>query len=338
MLSDPQNRRVRSCLILTHISLLMPPQVYDLHGVWPPPEPSAGPSQHRRPDMGYGYDQFFGEPFRDTFFSMPRMSHFDHHHYHRPQSYTFTDPFRLFNSMFGDIHQVFDQDAFFDEPHHGPPRPMFEPSHVMFAPPPMFSLPLFADQSFEGSRPRRATYSSSSRFHSQPGRDGNGPRWVEESHMTRTINGVTQSISKQTDSSVSDSRQRLSRPVTTHGYAQGNEHVTYEYPDGRKRYTINGVEQQQHHEPPAVGSSSRHDRVIPPLPPPLSNHMPSGVVPPFARSSDQPNVPQQSQVSAAFYPYDGTPSAGHSKRFRPYSNGSGPYSSGEGMLMHFCEM
>jgi len=64
--------------------------------------------------------------------------------------------------------------------------------------------------------------------------------------MTRTFNGVTESVWKRTD-------------------AEGNEHVTRTLPDGREIYTVNGLEQalpapaHQQALPPQYASEVRHD-------------------------------------------------------------------------------
>lgn len=45
-------------------------------------------------------------------------------------------------------------------------------------------------------------------------------------------------------------------------FQQGNEHRTHTYPDGREKYTVNGVKQSQHHNYPQV------EAFVPPAPPP----------------------------------------------------------------------
>jgi len=74
-------------------------------------------------------------------------------------------------------------------------------------------------------------------------RDASG-HFRQESYMTQTINGVTQSIHKRIDS-------------------DGNEHVTRTYPDGRKIYTINGVEQLVHGQLPGPDAGGSTGRLLP---------------------------------------------------------------------------
>jgi DnaJ family protein B protein 6 len=85
---------------------------------------------------------------------------------------------------------------------------------------------------------------------------GNGGRWISQSWTSSTVNGVTLTKSARRDS-------------------EGNEHVTYRYPDGTERHTINGIEQSTSQPPralalppaapPAPPASDRiHDSVPPP--------------------------------------------------------------------------
>lgn len=143
--------------------------------------------------------------------------------------FSFTDPFQLFNSLFGDVHRFDSVDPF--DPFHGFHRHMRSPfdsmfNHQSYLYPPVgssspFRSPLLdmmsGNMGIGGSGTLRS-YSSSAQA---MGFDG---QWVSQSQMTRTINGRTETIIKKRD-------------------ADGNEHITYSSPEG-ERYTINGVEQR----------------------------------------------------------------------------------------------
>lgn len=69
-----------------------------------------------------------------------------------------------------------------------------------------------------------------------PAPSSSNQRWVEESFVTSTVNGVTQTVHKRRD-------------------WDGNEHVTRTFPDGREVFTINGEQQSSHRgylEPPVI--------------------------------------------------------------------------------------
>ena len=170
--------------------------------------------------------------------------------------FVFTDPFELFNSLFGDFHGAFHDDPFFNDlpGHHSSFDPMFGPGSRwggIFGHP---ALSPFGSQfPFGGPRPllemMHGGLGSSDNVRSYSSVTqaiGNGDgSWVSQSKMTRSVNGRTETIVKRRD-------------------AQGNEHVTYSSPEG-KRYTINGVDQP-------VTSRRRHlpsaDRDPAPLPRP----------------------------------------------------------------------
>ncbi|KAK7686420.1 hypothetical protein QCA50_010644 [Cerrena zonata] len=192
-------------------------ELYDRHGVWPPPSAPEASSDHFRSP----YDSFMPDPFFHTPFGSNR----------RP--FAFTDPFDLFNSIFGDIHRHFDDDPFFSGsfPARSPFRddfPFGPHSHgdpfggTLFGPTLLGSS--FGRSFFDGipghefpsGETRRVYSSSSSAF-------GSNGQWVSQSQATRIINGRTETITKRRD-------------------AQGNEHVIYRSPE-HERYTINGVEQ-----------------------------------------------------------------------------------------------
>ncbi|KAI0331447.1 DnaJ-domain-containing protein [Cubamyces sp. BRFM 1775] len=213
-------------------------KLYDKHGVWPPPteQPDFGRTSSRQPFDAFN-DPFFSSPFGSS----------------SRRGFAFTDPFELFNSLFGDIHSAFDNDPFlagtpfsrspFDDPFFRSSfnDPFFRSS---FNDPffrssfndPFFRSP-FGGSSFGGSLLGPSPFGSllggpmfsqieggSSRMYSSRteavGRNG---QWVSRSQMTRTVNGRTEVITKMID-------------------ADGNEHVTYSSPDG-ERHTINGIEQ-----------------------------------------------------------------------------------------------
>ncbi|KAF9820629.1 hypothetical protein IEO21_01332 [Rhodonia placenta] len=171
-------------------------KVYDRYGVYPPP---AQPEPQRRPSTRG--DRFFSsDPFSDPFFSRG------------PSMFTFTDPFVLFNSLFGDIHRTFfdmdDSDPFMSDPFFSDPfspfgrmgmgRSMFggsllapHPSLMLGGPGSMFAQ--LADAEPSGSR---RMYSSATEA---IGRSG---QWVSQSTMSRTINGRTEVITKRRDAEV----------------------------------------------------------------------------------------------------------------------------------------
>ncbi|KAH9852142.1 hypothetical protein C2E23DRAFT_886012 [Lenzites betulinus] len=197
-------------------------KLYDKHNVWPPPSEQPG---YARDD---GRNTFRNDAFsNDPFFASPSG-------FNSRGGFVFTDPFELFNSLFGDVHRAFDNDPFFagtpfshspfDDPFFRTPFGQ-SPFHSSFMGPmfggSMFGSPFAALMNgpmlpqIEGGSSR--TYSSRTEAIGQNG------QWVSRSQMTRTINGRTEVITKRVD-------------------AQGNEHVNYASPDG-ERYTINGVEQ-----------------------------------------------------------------------------------------------
>ena len=130
----------------------------------------------------------------------------------------FTDPFELFNSLFGDFHRAFGDDPFFTnahQPNHSPFGPMFGGGPMrggtfdsMFGRDPfggspfgpfggMMGGPMITNGGFGG---QSGTFSSSSTSFGQMGQGG---RWVSQSHVTRTINGRTETIIKKLDAEVS---------------------------------------------------------------------------------------------------------------------------------------
>ncbi|KAN0121292.1 hypothetical protein V8E52_003880 [Russula decolorans] len=203
-------------------------QAYDAAGVWPPPPPGSGGSRHRRRPR-------YSSPERHPPFTEDTFFDFGRHHA------GFTDPFRLFESVFGsvlgELHSSM-SDPFFPDPrrrgrdrtfdaHRQRGRGFFD-DHLLNA-----GFPFdrgFDDMANPGGG-RTRVYSQMSRSTVTP--DG---RFVSESRMTRTVNGVTESVWKRKD-------------------ASGNEYATYTYPDGRERHTVNGREQ-----PPKSKLRSHHHR------------------------------------------------------------------------------
>jgi len=109
-----------------------------------------------------------------------------------------------------------------------------------------------------------------SRVYSQVSRGAMAPdgRWVSESRVTRTVNGVTESVWKRRD-------------------ATGNEYATYTYPDGRERHTVNGRDQitaQQHVQPQRIQTTA------PQPPPPIQTSVVSPP-PPYSALSRKRDSP-----------------------------------------------
>ncbi|KAF8889378.1 hypothetical protein BD779DRAFT_1439269 [Infundibulicybe gibba] len=269
VLNDPKSRRA-----------------YDLHGVWPPPNPE---------------DTMPGRPTGSRHRAHPRhyQGHHHHHqHHHNSQhmhsdpfftpftSFMFTDPFTLFDSIFGETQR---------RQHHHPHRHShhrhhhsapgwnenpFEAAdrmqadmHNLMA---NFERDMFPGMAHESSSHTRLPPLSTNISITDPSPFMSGrSRWAGESSVTTVVNGVSQSVRTRWD-------------------YEGNEHVTRTYPDGREVYTINGVEQppsprgyrpsfsgpaEPRHlpPPPVVGVphiNSRSDFVIPPPPPQYQSHPP----------------------------------------------------------------
>lgn len=187
-------------------------KVYDLHGVWPPPEAfdTPPPRRNRRHTSGPHQDPFFD--FNSNFHGFPG---FGAGGSSMPPHNPFTDPFVLFNSMFGDlnghIHEPFmhfSHGDTFDGPreHGGPHHDRFD-REAMFSsggPGPMpglFSptagMGMFGGMDASSGAPQR--FRAQSTFRAGSGRYG----WQRESRVTTTVNGVTQSTWTRVDSDVS---------------------------------------------------------------------------------------------------------------------------------------
>ncbi|KAH9479496.1 DnaJ-like protein subfamily B member 8 [Psilocybe cubensis] len=212
---------------------------YDIHGVWPPPEAEEIHPTHRQGSRSFSGSR---RPSRNNSFPDP----FFPHHHSPFSAFEFTDPFELFNS-------IFEGDPFFG----GPSRhrhPSFSPAmdpfahmHRMQAEIESFMDNIDRDPFSMSGFPRfgfmppipTAPAIESSAFNNNRG------KWVSESFMTSTVNGVTQTIRKRVDSN-------------------GNEHILRTLPDGREVRTINGVEQHPagHIPPlPAPTNTSKSRRI-----------------------------------------------------------------------------
>ncbi|KIM82972.1 hypothetical protein PILCRDRAFT_819773 [Piloderma croceum F 1598] len=251
VLNDPQKRKV-----------------YDQHGVWPPSEAfdAPPPGRNRRHT---GQDPFFD--FDSNFHGFHGMRGFGAGGSSVPPRNPFTDPFVLFNSMFGDLNRHMPEPFMhfdtFDPPRERrrPRRDPFE-RETMFGPggpgpmPGPFSssagMGMFGGMGASGGAPQR--FRAQSSFRASGGRYG----WQRESRVTTTVNGVTQSTWTRVDS-------------------DGNEHITQTLPDGREIYTVNGIEQglrrdtEERFIPPPPGDMQGEG--IPP--PPLitgPHHSPTG--------------------------------------------------------------
>ncbi|KAI9461477.1 hypothetical protein HD554DRAFT_2028232 [Boletus coccyginus] len=239
---------------------------YDQYGVWPPPAPAPQGSYANGPHEPFSNPFFRGSFPNDHPFRGPRMDPFGGFGFgSRPGPRDFTDPFILFNSIFGDLHRAFASDPFFDD-RRAFGSNQFGSGLFSGAFPSMMPSPM----SFGGGGMGGSTMQSFSN-------GGNGG-WVSQSWTSSTVNGVTHTKSVHRDS-------------------QGNEHVTYRYPDGTERRTINGIEQ----------STSQPPRALPP---------PSA--PPVPLVSDRPqadNMPPPYYEAAAQPPHRSRPSGYHGQYY-----------------------
>lgn len=255
VLNDANNRRVRIRIASCSVSKL-PLQLYDQYGVWPPPQhmPNAPRrrSHHSHMDSSPGPSHHTHRfPFSDPFFtnrSPPPGNYFS----------DFSDPFDLFDSVFGasprrnsspsewnesplerhrrlheDLMRSFERDMFHPTSFAtfgGVPH--FFPHHDRF-----MALP-FPSSQFGGSLVG----------------DNYDPSPSQE-FSSITINGVTETYHKRTDADVGSIKHSLPFLKAT---SQGNEYIQRTLPDGRKTYTVNGVEQKDKCLPPASGNRDGH--------------------------------------------------------------------------------
>lgn len=180
-MNDPQNRRVSnfSCSDLIEYSDKVI-QVYDLHGVWPPPEPDSTPFPHRNDESYHrSYSHHRYHTPRNNAFPDPFFGNRD------PFSFVFTDPFSLFDSIFG-----------FDR-HHQPSQ-YHHRSNLSRAVDPFGRMEIGFNDMFD-----RGLGSSFGIYFPTPEpaplSDNGRGNWAEESFMTTTVNGVTQSVRKRRD-------------------------------------------------------------------------------------------------------------------------------------------
>lgn len=163
-----------------HLSL----QIYDQHGIFPPPEYQPGPSSHRsarRPRSPPRRNQY-PDPFYDPAFH-------------------FTDPFELFESIFGDFNRHFSERSSPSSRFHSP----F--GNIMAA----MERDMFSDFGFPGTgfpssrsllfpSPFSASFPSFPSISAAPeGRGG----FASEGFYSQTINGVTHTVHKRRDWDVS---------------------------------------------------------------------------------------------------------------------------------------
>lgn len=195
-------------------------RVYDRYGEWPAPEPTYE-RERRSPTRDRDYrhrpfeqSQYSRRPF-DAFSDQdfPFGSGFQSHS-RSANGANFTDPFTLFNTLFGDLNRQFNgqfNDPFFSEaspfggagPSHTSPfgRSRMFPQASLFdtAFPSSTLFPTFPTPP-EGRGAGNFMGSTERSFAQSPG--GNG-QWVSSSKLTTTINGVTQTTWKRIDANVS---------------------------------------------------------------------------------------------------------------------------------------
>lgn len=215
---------------------------YDVHGVWPPPEPTSDEDSDPFFDHMQGHASHgFSSPFFTS-----------HSHQFRSTNF-FRDPLELFDSIFRDFDDLFMTEAVPSTQTFTPfsplgslgsqrPRGMFNFDDPFFGPTPglLSTVPIF---------PPMLTSS----FAQGSGREhGRGYQVRTESYVSHTVNGVSQSTHTRRD-------------------GDGNEHVRRKMPNGREVYTINGVEQpargsiqQANHEPRRSSCTQpRHRNTLP---------------------------------------------------------------------------
>lgn len=175
-------------------------QVYDLHGVWPPPEPERPEFTSRdRPSRHSSHHQsHYRSPPRSATFPDPFFQRSD---------FAFTDPFVLFNSMFDEQlprqrHQSqynYGQSRsapWTDDPFSRAPMLHSGISNLVAN---IFSE---VNREFGAHSGFHHSFPSSPALVISPNEMGGG-RWASQSSMTQIINGVTHSITKRRDWDVS---------------------------------------------------------------------------------------------------------------------------------------
>lgn len=210
VLSDEEKRRVsfelRAMRNSSDADVSM--QVYDRYGEYPAPEVQQEPyADRRRRPQAHAYRHGSGDFFDDRAFSDPFFAPFDAFGSRsRSRAFPgFTDPFALFNEIFGDMERHF-EDPFFGEPRHAARGPFGHGSIFdRMGGSPFGMLPPMNNMFDHMGGPHQAhtmSFSSSSRGSLARGPDGN-PQWVSQSRISRSINGVTEGVWKRTDSNVS---------------------------------------------------------------------------------------------------------------------------------------
>ncbi|KAF9048196.1 DnaJ-domain-containing protein [Hymenopellis radicata] len=232
-------------------------RIFDLHGVYPAPvtveEPSrgtpyAGGGAHHR-----SHPRYRSTPdLVSTTLMIPSLRFLD-------------SPSRIFQ-LFDDFFRDFERDPFFTTTPFPSPirsnlhsRSLFaDPFNLFPAPHDAFSDPFWSSRSLLDHPTASSGYRRTANF------DGRNGQWQSESTFSVSTNKGTQTVHKRID-------------------ANGNEHVTKTYPDGRQSYKINGVKQA----PPSGGHISNGNVNTPAqqyLPPPA----PTATQPPAPTPSATP--------------------------------------------------
>ena len=172
-----------------------------MHGIWPPPEdfdsPPPSPRRERRHTSNYQqqnyrhphHDPFYFARNSDPFHSMPRhRSGHGHHHGMPPRHHA--DPFEVFNAVFGQFDRHF-KEMF-------PPMPQFQ----VFPHEPRMGMPHRPHDLPALFIPDMPDMYSHSTSHGFPGSAGGHRAMRQETRVTTTINGVTESIWTRTDDNV----------------------------------------------------------------------------------------------------------------------------------------
>lgn len=194
-------------------------KVYDQYGIWPPPERFEPPRHSWRHTSRHHRHQDPFPEFNSHFRGAPHGGSFGGMHPHHP----FTDPFELFNSLFGDFHRHMSEPFMhFSHGHHGgfdDPREQVPGHHEPFdrfdmpghGPGPMFGFPPSGVMSAFGGMP-----TGRFRMESHGFGPSNGRLWRQESRVTTTVNGVTQSTWTRVDSDVRCFRRNQTCFFLTH--------------------------------------------------------------------------------------------------------------------------